>query len=217
MEQLRKDAFPGSSGMMPFGWTRDVENFLMISADVIELNMQNGELSPMNCNRELCENILYSLFLAMFFVSVFTFGFSGKAWAAVPLGYPGSTYWEFRSPSSVEVNEDNNYVLEGVIEQGIDWFRVTEWSIFNTFARFGYARDKENFDFNNKLLLEGGAKLKFPLRDHTYLDWGNLDIGVKYSYEHRPESDRDETQVVFFATWGAGWDLKKVFSSVNKK
>lgn len=136
--------------------------------------------------------------------SAFSTGMSGHALAQVPLGFPGSTWGQVRFPSSQEIEEDDNIIFEGAIEQGVDWFRITDWSIFNSFFRFEYKFDKEKFDFNNKLQPEVGVKAKFLLAD-----WGLIEAGGKYVVDHRFETDRTEDGIVLFVNWAASWNLKK--------
>jgi len=122
----------------------------------------------------------------------------------VPLGFPGSTWGQVRYPSSQEIEEKDNVIVEGAIEQGVDWFRMTKWSIFNSFFRFEYKFDKEGFDFNNKLQPEVGLKAKFFLAN-----WGLIEAGGKYVLDHRTETNRTEEGIVFFLNWAASWNLKQ--------
>ena len=129
---------------------------------------------------------------------------SGHALAQAPLGFPGFTWGQVRFPSSQEIEEKDNVIVEGAIEQGVDWFRVTSRSIFNSFVRFEYKFDRENFDFNNKLQPEIGVKAKYLLAD-----WGLIEVGGKYVVDYRFETHRTEQGIVFFVNWAASWNLKK--------
>ena len=148
----------------------------------------------------LCVGALVVMLLS----GAFDTGMSGQALAQVPLGFPGYTWGQVRFPSSQEIAEKNNVITEGAIEQGVDWFRMTRWSIFNSFFRFEYKFDKENFDFNNKLQPEVGVKAKFLLAD-----WGLIEAGGKYVVDYRFETNRTEQGIVFFLNWAASWNLKQ--------
>lgn len=142
--------------------------------------------------------------VVMLLLGAFITCISGHALAQVPLGFPGYTWGQVRYPSSEEIEEKDNVILEGAIEQGVDWFRMTRWTIFNSFVRFEYKSDKEGFDWNNKLQPEVGVKAKFLLAD-----WGLIEAGGKYVVDHRYETNRTEQGIVFFLNWAASWNLKK--------
>ncbi|MFQ5914578.1 MAG: hypothetical protein ACE5JS_15495 [Nitrospinota bacterium] len=106
-------------------------------------------------------------------------------------------------PSSVEIGEEENLIVEGAIEQGVDWFRVTDRIIFNTFVRLRYVVDTEAFDFNNRLSPQAGLKLKLPLSD-----WGLVEAGAKFVGDFRfREPRRLEEGFLLFLAWGAWWDI----------
>jgi len=146
----------------------------------------------------LCAGALVFILL----LGAFNTRVTGYALAQAPLGFPGSTWGQVRYPSSQEIEEKDNVILEGALEQGVDWFRMTNWSIFNSFFRFEYKFDKENFDFNNKLQPEVGVKAKFPLAN-----WGLIEAGGKYVVDYRFETNRTEQGIVFFLNWAASWNL----------
>lgn len=124
------------------------------------------------------------------------------ALATMPLGFPGSTWGTLRFPSSQDVQEKDNLILEGAIEQGIDWFELGEWSVVNTFMQVSYAVDQEKFDYNNEIEFEVGLKLKI-----LSLDWMCLEFGGKYILDYRWETDRHTKGTEVFLNWGASWDL----------
>jgi hypothetical protein len=134
-------------------------------------------------------------------VAIFVLSAAGLD-ARVPLAMPGSTWGGVRFPSSQELLEKDNLILEGAVEQGVDWLRVPGRGTFNTFGRLEFKMDREKFDYNNKLQFEAGLKLRFPLAG-----LGAVEIGGKYAFDRRNITDRTERGAVVFVNWWGGWDL----------
>lgn len=122
--------------------------------------------------------------------------------SALDLHFPGSTYGEFRFPNSPAQEENNNMVLEGSLEQGIDWNRFGggRWTL-NTFGEFRYSVDRVGLDYNNRLIPGIGIKLK------ARISTGIVQIGVKEVNEIRFRSDRSDHIALGFVNYWFGWDL----------
>ena len=128
-----------------------------------------------------------------------------------PIGYPGSN-WSMLTlnPSVLKgTPEDGNVLLQGRIEQGIDWFRFgqeSNWR-FNTYVAMGYSADKNGLAYNNKYAPTLGAKVS---RDYPN---GVLDLGVQIVYENHfagvTDGPRDGVGVQAYASYWFGWNLKK--------
>jgi len=133
------------------------------------------------------------------------------AMAAEPLGYPGSNWSELTfSPGVIKgTKEDNNILLQGKVEQGIDWMKVSDKWKLNTYASFGYSMDKNKLDYNNKLVPAVGVKL---VRD---FDHGVLNLGVQAVHERHFNVGPEVTGPVsgsgvqVYASYWFGWNLKK--------
>lgn len=134
---------------------------------------------------------------------------------AEPLGYPGSTWGVLTFPSSV-INgtpEDDNWLYQGRVVQGVDWFKFgseEDW-LFNTYGAFGFSVDRNQLDYNNKLVPAVGAKVS------RYFDNGVVDFGVEGVYERHfgdvepaaTNPDRDGFGVQAYVSYWFGWNLKK--------
>jgi hypothetical protein len=124
-----------------------------------------------------------------------------------PIGYPGSTWSVLTlNPGVIRgTPEDNNVLLQGKIEQGIDWFRIgTNWK-FNTYASLGYSWDKNGLDYNNKLVPAVGLKFS-----RTF-DSGVVDLGVQLVNENHFRSTattKSGTGAQAYASYWFGWNLK---------
>jgi hypothetical protein len=119
----------------------------------------------------------------------------------VPLAYPGLTWGQLRYPSDQVAEEQHNTLVEGAIEQGVDWTGVGRRGNFNTFTKLEYSADREGFDYNNKAVLGLGVKLRF--------EWpaaARVQLGVQYVYDYRWISERTERGPIYFLNWSAAWD-----------
>lgn len=128
-----------------------------------------------------------------------------------PIGYPGSN-WSVLTVNPGVIRgtaEDNNVLLQGKLEQGIDWVKFgsnKEWT-FNTYASLGYSVDRNALAYNNKLVPAIGAKIS------RKFDNGVLDLGLQAVHENHfrgvpagtPESGNG---VQLYASYWFGWNLK---------
>ena len=118
------------------------------------------------------------------------------------LGTPGSTWGEIRFPGSAQPEDKDNLILEGAVEQGVDFFRLSKDSMLNLFAKFDYTVDKEGFDWNRKLKLGAGVKLRHYLSDTVVIA-----IGAKYEVDRRFVDDRSMEGFQLFSNWFGSWHL----------
>jgi hypothetical protein len=123
---------------------------------------------------------------------------------ADPIGYPGSTWNVITTPASSTGIEEDNTIIQGKIEQGIDWFYLDSASTwkFNTYASFGYSADSEHLDYNNKAVPAIGAKVTKTLKN------GAIDIGVQAFKENRWEDGVSDNGVQLYVSSWFGWNLK---------
>ena len=119
--------------------------------------------------------------------------------SSFPLAYPGLTWAELRYPGSQDRSEKDDLILEGAVEQGIDWFRKGKL-VFNTFAEAEYTADTEKLEWNNKLTLGAGVKLKFPLTERA-----SGQAGVKYNHTRKWESGQSGDDLIWFFGWSNAW------------
>jgi hypothetical protein len=129
---------------------------------------------------------------------------------AEPLGYPGSNWSVLTvNPSPIRgTPEDNNVLLQGKIEQGVDWMRLGDgkWRL-NSYVQLGYSADKNGLAYNNKLVPAIGTKVS---RD---FDNGVLDLGVQVVHQNNfrgvTTGPSSGTGVQLYASYWFGWNLKK--------
>lgn len=118
-------------------------------------------------------------------------------------GFPGSTWGELRWEFPEEEAGQENLILQGWIEQGIDW---TKWGNLrlNTYATIRYKWDSEELDYNNSIGPGIGIALAniWPKGDH-------IKIGVEYIWDRFYKSHKTEEKAVIFMKWYGWWDLKK--------
>jgi hypothetical protein len=118
-----------------------------------------------------------------------------------PLAYVLTSWGELRYPSALAGGEQNNLIIEGSVTGGLDWWRITDFAVLNTFAELKYKADTKKFDYNNELEPGVGSKIVFNIGG------GDFNVGVKYVYDYRFRSGLTEDGVIFFADWSIGWDL----------
>ncbi len=118
------------------------------------------------------------------------------------LGTPGSTWGEIRFPGSAQPEDKNNLILEGAVEQGVDFFRLSKDSAFNVFGKLDYTLDKEGFDWNRKLKLGAGLKLRHYISDTVVIA-----VGAKYEIDRRFVGDRTLEGFQLFSNWFGSWQL----------
>ncbi len=128
-----------------------------------------------------------------------------------PIGYPGSAWSVLTvNPSPIRgTPEDNNVLLQGKVEQGVDWMRFGEdkrWRL-NTYASVGYSWDKNGLAYNNKVVPAVGVKVS---RD---FESGVVDIGVQAVHQRNfrgvTAGPSRGTGVQVYASYWFGWNLGK--------
>lgn len=115
---------------------------------------------------------------------------------------PGSTWGNIRFPSSAQPAERDNVLLNGAIEQGIDYYQITKNTVLNFFGRVDYRWDTEEFDFNRKILLGTGFKLR-----HYFSDTVVMSVGAKYEIDKRFVVERSTDGFLLFSNWFGSWQL----------
>lgn len=126
-----------------------------------------------------------------------------------PIGYPGSNWSVLTvNPSVIEgTPEDNNILLQGKLEQGIDWFRFGDGNwVLNTFGSVGYSVDKNQLSYNNKIVPALGIKVS------RKFDQGVIDVGTQLVHERRfrtPDGfPSSGTGVQVYVSYWFGWNLR---------
>jgi len=117
-----------------------------------------------------------------------------------PRSYPGFTWGGLRYPGSQDKDEEYDLILEGALEQGIDWFSVGN-TVFNTFFTFKYVVDNQDYAWNNSVTYGVGSKIKIPIANS-----GIIQFGTQFSQNKRLISGRTEDDVIFFLNWSFWWD-----------
>lgn len=118
------------------------------------------------------------------------------------LPMPGSTWGEIRYPGSAQHKDNDNLILEGAVEQGVDFFPITNDTVFNFFGRMDYALDTEELDWNRKLKLGAGVKLR-----HYFSNTAVIAVGIKYEVDKRFVNDRTMDGFQLFSNWFASWQF----------
>jgi len=126
--------------------------------------------------------------------------YTDESGQSFPLSYPGFTWGGLRYPGSQDKDEEYDLILEGALEQGIDWVAV-ENVIFNTFFKLKYVVDNQDYAWNNSVTYGVGSKLKIPIANS-----GIVQFGVQFSQNKRLISGRTEDDVIFFLNWSFWWD-----------
>jgi hypothetical protein len=133
---------------------------------------------------------------------------------SLPLGFPGTTWGQLRYPASQFDEETSDTLIEGAIEQGIDWVRPSENSFLNTFVLLDYTFDSKGLEWNNKIKFAPGVKFKVFVAKNALLQ-----IGAMYRWHHRTQSNRTRSDPVFFLNWSTSWDFgdfaRKSFGKVE--
>ncbi len=115
---------------------------------------------------------------------------------------PGSTWGEIRFPGSAQPEDSENLILEGAAEQGVDFFPITKDTVLNFFGRVDYALDTEGLDWNRKLRLGAGVKVR-----HYLSNTAVIAVGVKYEIDRRFVDDRTMDGFQLFSNWFGSWQL----------
>jgi hypothetical protein len=125
-----------------------------------------------------------------------------------PLGYPGSNWSVLTiNPSVISgTPEDDNVLLQGRVEQGIDWKKYGNWTL-NTYAALGYSADKNELSYNNKFVPALGVKMTRSFSS------GVVDIGVQAVYQNNfrgvTSGPNTDYGVQAYVSYWTGWNLKK--------
>ena len=114
----------------------------------------------------------------------------------------GSTSGGLRFPSSAQPAESDNWLLTGRIEQGVDVYSIDEDTAINFFGRLDYRLDTEELDFNRKLLLGTGFKLRHYVSDSVVVS-----VGAKYENDKRYVVKRSTDGTLLFADWFGYWEI----------
>ena len=115
--------------------------------------------------------------------------------------YPGWSWTEMRYPASHDPQEEDDFILDGSLQQGVDWMRLGSKAVLNTFAGLDYTIDSEELEWNNRLTPSVGARIRMGLTRQSLLE-----CGVEYEWEHYWKTgDTDEGPIVFLK-WIAWWD-----------
>jgi hypothetical protein len=142
-----------------------------------------------------CASALRVVFLALLLPSA--------VFAAPPrITSLGTTWGVLQTPGSAQPEDEDNTILQGAFEQGIVLADYGERLSPILFLKLDYSADTEDLDYNNKLKLGAGIKLRYQ-----FADWGFAHAGVKYEYDHRFSSGRQLKGTQLFADWFAGWSM----------
>ena len=125
-----------------------------------------------------------------------------------PIGYPGSNWSVLTvNPGVIKgTPEDDNILLQGKLEQGIDWKKYGNWTL-NTYGALGYSADKNGLFYNNKFVPALGVKMS------RGYERGVIDVGVQVVYQNNfrgvTAGDNSGYGVQAYASYWFGWNLKK--------
>jgi hypothetical protein len=125
------------------------------------------------------------------------------AMAQRSLPTPGSTWGEIHFPGSALPEDSDNFILEGAVEQGVDFFPITKDTILNFFGSLDYSVDTEGFDWYRRLELGVGFKLRHYLSDTTIIS-----VGAKYEVEKYFVDERTANGFQLFSNWFSSWQLR---------
>jgi len=127
---------------------------------------------------------------------------SGAGKSFLPLGFPGTTWGQLRYPASQFGEETSDTLIEGSLEQGIDWVRISANSFFNTFVEVDYTFDSKDLEWYNKIKWAPGAKVKaFVARNAL------LEVGAMYRWQYRTKPNQTKSDPVVFLNWSTSWDF----------
>lgn len=128
-----------------------------------------------------------------------------------PLAMPGVSWGEVRYPGSQVAAESHDLILEGKVEQGIDWADIAGWGVLNTYIELDYLADSKRYDWNNAIKMGLGAKLK------TQIGKNLLQVGAKFVQDRRRVTDRTDETFLIFVNWSSGWGHNAVSRDVPNK
>ena len=124
-----------------------------------------------------------------------------------PIGYPYFSWGEI-SQGWGDKGLEEGLLVEGYVEQGIDWFEKNDW-VFNTFIglRFNFSSESEDY-WNNRVGPWIGIKASHPFWSPG---WGSVSLGLRgelYEYTTSAGPNNDSRITAFFQ-WSFGGDWKK--------
>lgn len=147
-------------------------------------------------------------------IAIAAFAMSAAAFAQNglrPIGYPGSNWSVLTLNPGVIRNtpEDDNILLQGKLEQGIDWKKFganKQWTL-NTYLSVGYSWDRNGLAYNNKVVPALGVKMS------RRIESGVIDFGVQgvHQYNFRGVSASQPKRgngIQAYASYWFGWNLK---------
>ncbi|MEZ5692006.1 MAG: hypothetical protein R3D71_10145 [Rickettsiales bacterium] len=109
--------------------------------------------------------------------------------------FPGFTWGGVRYPGSQDDEEESNIIVEGAVEQGVDWYHTDAVTI-NSYIELKYIADKEEYSYNNHVTFSVGSKLRIPIGNEI-----TFQPGVKYSVNKRFLSGKVREDTIFFVNW----------------
>ncbi len=115
---------------------------------------------------------------------------------------PLSGWGETRFPASEQEEDKGNIIIEGAFEQGLILIKYSDSVFLQTFGKLDYTKDSKKFYWNNKLKLGTGIKLNYAFNDKFAID-----VGVKYEWDYRIESEHTLKGFMVFSDWFANWSL----------
>jgi hypothetical protein len=116
-----------------------------------------------------------------------------------PLAFPGLTWGNVRYPASQEDSDTHNALLQGSVEQGVDWRSIERRGILNTYISLDYSFDTKRHDWNNFAKLGVGVKLK------NFLDKDGFVVGAKLVRDERFVSNSTNVSLMIYLNWYTGW------------
>jgi hypothetical protein len=109
--------------------------------------------------------------------------------------YPGFTWFNLRYPGAQDDDEEDNIIIEGALEQGIDWYKKNNTTV-NSFVEIKYIFDREGYSWNNHMTYSLGSKFKIPVTKKIFMQ-----PGAKYSFNRRFKTDNWEQKTLLFLNW----------------
>jgi len=112
--------------------------------------------------------------------------------------FPGSTWSIIGHISPVE---HGNLIEEGYVTQGVIIKRFRSKALI-PYGELTLAHDSKGFDWENKAVYGGGAKLGTPIGENAYTEFG-----AGYSHEDRLKSGLSANGIKVFMNFSFNWSL----------
>jgi hypothetical protein len=122
-----------------------------------------------------------------------------------PLGFPGITWGEIRYPGTQLPLDESNLILDGYVEQGVDWMDWGKWGTFNFYANLDFITDTEDLAWNNSIAYGAGVKLKKLIGDNVLLQYG-----IEAVHERRWINDQNNDVIFVYLNWSGWWDPRAI-------